>query len=96
MEKTLKFQWDAVSGAVGYRLYRAAGSNGFIFAKQYAVVDVSENEVVLVDYNIPSGDWRFVVVAYDKHNIESPVSNEVTVLVPEHQRLSAPIGFKGL
>lgn len=94
MKKTLTFQWDAVPGAVGYRIYRSHQSQGYIFAKQFAVADTScDIKNIQIVCDLAPGLWCFVVAAYDIRGIESPASNEVQVTVTAQPTICAPEHF---
>jgi hypothetical protein len=68
--------WNPSSGAIGYRLYRAATAGG-----PYTVLGTTPTTTIQ-DAAIKSGDtWYYTVTAFDASN-ESPKSNEIKVVVP--------------
>lgn len=94
MNTILKFRWDAVTGAEGYRIYKSLGSQDYIFAKQFIVTDVKGTEAQIV-CNLEYGIWNFVVVAYDELGEGSTSNVEIVVISPiqPKPKLRAPESF---
>jgi hypothetical protein len=85
------FEWDANTeqDLEGYRFYQSDTSGVYTFGDghQEATIPSGTETTTLLD--VPTGDWFWVVTAYDSDGNESEPSNEVSNLAP-----NAPLNLK--
>lgn len=62
VNKNVIVEWDKVSGADGYYIYRAAGKA----AKYTKIGTVKADELLYADRSVPKGGLKYKVVAYSK------------------------------
>jgi fibronectin type 3 domain-containing protein len=82
---SIKIDWDTVSGATGYKIYRALTSTG-----TYTTI-VSTSETNYTDNGLESGTTYFYKISSVRNNGEGALSNFVSAFTP----VSVPTGLLG-
>lgn len=91
--------WDANNtepDLMGYRLYQATTSGGHVIGTGDEVDTISAGIQEVTLYDLPDGEYFWVLTAYDTEDRESEPSNEVTIVLDTITGLPpiAPQGFR--
>lgn len=96
------FEWDAntETDLAGYRLYQSVISGQYTFSENNVCsndcIDEIPVGVEMTDYDVPPGNWFYVLTAFDWDGNESGPSNEVTASVPLPPDTTPPNNPTGL
>jgi hypothetical protein len=101
-DKTYKLSWDkTTSGSDGdtakyYNIYRATSSvfNTNDDSNLFYITTNSDNSYTISYSSVPDRNYYYAVSALDRNNVESAVSNIVSVIVTGIAGLNNPSNFK--
>lgn len=88
-EVTCTWNPNTEADLAGYRLFQRSSGEMYNYAAPVAEIPAGMETCTLAD--IPDGDWRFVLRAFDLAGNESGDSNEVSKFIDDPP--AAPVGF---